>query len=61
MTDMSSAELDTLKGREKVKSIPLGRIATVAEVANVVVFLASDKASYITGQTLNVNGGMYFE
>jgi NAD(P)-dependent dehydrogenase (short-subunit alcohol dehydrogenase family) len=30
------------------------------EVANVVAFLCSDEASYITGQTINVNGGMYF-
>ncbi len=39
--------------------IPLGRPGTPADVAAAVCFLASDEASYITGQVLNVNGGMY--
>ena len=59
-TDMSARELKSDVGREKVRNIPIGRIATVEEIAQVVVFLASDAASYITGQTINVNGGMYF-
>lgn len=45
--------LDTL-----VKSIPLGRWGTVADVANAVAFLASDEASYITGHVLSVDGGL---
>jgi len=49
---------------EKVKSeilnkIPLRRLASPVEVANAVAFLLSDEASYITGETLKVNGGMY--
>jgi 3-oxoacyl-[acyl-carrier protein] reductase len=39
-------------------SIPLGRLGTPDDVANLVCFLASDEAGYITGQTFNVDGGM---
>ena len=42
------------------EKILLGRMGTYEEVASVVVFLASDEASYITAQTINVNGGIYF-
>jgi len=59
-TEMIANELNTPAGREKVRNIPAGRIARPDEVASVVAFLVSDEASYITGQTLNVNGGMYF-
>jgi len=59
-TDMSKYELNTNEGKKKAASIPIGRIATAKEIANVVAFLVSDEASYITGQTINVNGGMYF-
>ena len=41
-----------------VKQIPLGRVGTSDDIANAVVFLASEEASYITGHVLNVNGGM---
>jgi 3-oxoacyl-[acyl-carrier protein] reductase len=40
-----------------VRAIPLGRIGTPAEVAKVIVFLASDAASYIVGETIEINGG----
>ncbi len=39
--------------------IPLGRFGADNEIATAVVFLASDEAAYITGQVLDVNGGMY--
>jgi len=59
-TEMIAAELETEAGKEKVRNIPAGRIATPDEIARAVAFLASDDASYITGQTMNANGGMYF-
>jgi NAD(P)-dependent dehydrogenase (short-subunit alcohol dehydrogenase family) len=40
-----------------VKAIPMGRVGTSEEVANVIAFLASDAASYVTGETIEVNGG----
>jgi 3-oxoacyl-[acyl-carrier protein] reductase len=53
------AEDDFRKNKEQyLKRIPLGRIADPAEIANMVVFLASDRAGYITGATMDVNGGM---
>ena len=42
---------------EMMKNIPLGRFGTVQEVANVVLFLCSPLASYVTGQTIEINGG----
>ena len=56
-TDMTAVLSDAVK-EEMIKTIPLGRTAAPEEVAQAVVFLASDRAGYITGQTLNVDGGM---
>jgi NAD(P)-dependent dehydrogenase (short-subunit alcohol dehydrogenase family) len=42
------------------KSVPLGRIAEPEDVANIVAFLVSDEAAFITGQAYNVNGGTLF-
>jgi 3-oxoacyl-[acyl-carrier protein] reductase len=39
--------------------IPLGRMGQPEDVAEVVAFLASEEASYITGQVIHINGGMY--
>lgn len=55
MTDVLPQEL-----KDKMKTlIPLGRMGSDREVAAAIVFLASDEAGYITGQVLDVNGGMY--
>lgn len=59
-TQMSENELNTKAGQEKIKNIPMGRLGTTNEVAKIALFLASQDASYITGQTVNSNGGMYF-
>jgi 3-oxoacyl-[acyl-carrier protein] reductase len=57
-TDMTKAINDHAQG-DWAAQIPLARPGTAADVAAAVCFLASDEASYITGQVLAVNGGMY--
>ena len=57
-TDMT----DKLPDKQKevlASQIPIGRLGSVEEIAQAVLFLASDGGSYITAQTLHVNGGMY--
>jgi 3-oxoacyl-[acyl-carrier protein] reductase len=56
-TDMT-AELPEARRDEIVAAVPLGRYATAAEVAGVVVFLASDAAGYVTGAVVPVDGGL---
>ncbi len=57
-TDMTQAMTDAAK-EATVAQIPLKRIGNTKDVAETVAFLASDKASYITGQVISVDGGMY--
>ncbi|WP_337056672.1 3-oxoacyl-ACP reductase FabG [Pseudomonas sp. USHLN015] len=52
--ELPEAQRDALLGQ-----IPLGRLGQAEEIAKVVAFLASDSASYVTGATIPVNGGMY--
>ncbi|HZW83599.1 MAG TPA: 3-oxoacyl-[acyl-carrier-protein] reductase [Candidatus Deferrimicrobium sp.] len=56
-TDMTDKLPDELR-QKMLGDIPLGRLGEAKDVANLVVFLASEEASYITGQTINVDGGM---
>jgi 3-oxoacyl-[acyl-carrier protein] reductase len=58
---IASAMTDELNDKQReaiLLKVPAGRLGTAAEVAGCTVFLASDAAAYITGHTLNVNGGM---
>ena len=57
-TDMT-ATLDEKLKAEHMKAIPLARYGQAGEVAELVSFLASDSAAYITGQVIGINGGMY--
>ncbi|MGD9019309.1 MAG: 3-oxoacyl-[acyl-carrier-protein] reductase [Desulfuromonadales bacterium] len=58
VTDMTDGMTD--KARETMtEQIPLGRLGEADDVANAVIFLASEQSSYVTGQVLGVNGGMY--
>src|SRR5690606_29893928 len=57
-TDMVSALPEDMKQR-LIGMTPLSRFGTPEEVANVALFLGSDAASYMTGQTISVNGGLY--
>ena len=57
-TDMTG-ELDPKLKEEHLKAIPLGRYGQADEVAQLVRFLVSESAAYITGQVIGINGGMY--
>jgi 3-oxoacyl-[acyl-carrier protein] reductase len=58
-TDMTAAELPEARRAELLKSIPLGRVGKPEDVAAAVAYLAGPAASYVTGQVLRVNGGLF--
>ncbi|MBD8892739.1 3-oxoacyl-[acyl-carrier-protein] reductase [Roseibium litorale] len=58
---IETAMTDALNEKQKesiLVSVPAGRLGTAAEIASAAVYLASDEAAYVTGQTIHVNGGM---
>ena len=59
-SDMGAAGLQAASVQKAAETILLKRLGTTQEVADAVVFLSSDASSYITAQTINVNGGLYF-
>ncbi len=58
MTDMTDALTDEQR-QALLADIPVGRLGKPEDIAHAVAYLASEEAGYITGETLNVNGGMY--
>jgi 3-oxoacyl-[acyl-carrier protein] reductase len=59
---LATAMTDAIPEKERealIKQIPLQRLGTPLDVAHAVYFLASEQASYITGQVIGVNGGLY--
>ncbi|MCH7612102.1 MAG: 3-oxoacyl-[acyl-carrier-protein] reductase [Candidatus Marinimicrobia bacterium] len=56
-TDMTNKLSDAVK-KELIKQIPLGRIGNPDDIAHMVLYLSSEEAGYITGQTMTVDGGM---
>jgi 3-oxoacyl-[acyl-carrier protein] reductase len=59
-SDMAAAGMAAASVQKAAEGIILGRLGKQSEVADAVIFLASDASSYITAQTINVNGGLYF-
>lgn len=57
-TDMT-AYLDDDARDKLIKDIPLNRLGSVKDISDLVLFLASQEASYITGQTISVDGGLF--
>jgi len=57
-TDMTSYMDDHAK-KEIIKGIPLARLGSVNDISELVIFLSSENASYITGQTISVDGGLF--
>ncbi|TNE66509.1 MAG: SDR family oxidoreductase [Alphaproteobacteria bacterium] len=59
-SEMAASALSNPAVKAAADSVPLKRMGSTDEIANAAVFLASDRSSYVTAQTINVNGGLYF-
>ena len=49
------------KKKKIAELIPVRRLGTAKDISNLILFLASDESSYITGETININGGYYMD
>ena len=56
---INTSMIENIEREKYIKGIPAGRIGEPVEVAHLVSFLASEKSSYITGEVININGGLY--
>ena len=56
-TGMTNQYLDDEKRRQVSQLVPMGRLATTTDIATLVTFLASDLSSYVTGETITIDGG----
>ena len=56
-TEMVRSTIDDARARAYAESFPISRLGQPSEVAELVAFLASDRAAYITGASLDINGG----
>jgi NAD(P)-dependent dehydrogenase (short-subunit alcohol dehydrogenase family) len=59
VTELYYRDIEAARNEEILRQIPLGRPGTTRDIANTVVFLASDYAAYLNGACLNVNGGLF--
>jgi NAD(P)-dependent dehydrogenase (short-subunit alcohol dehydrogenase family) len=59
LADQRSREQGLPTAKERESSIPLGRVGLPDDIARVVALLASDEAAYMTGQAINVTGGLW--
>jgi NAD(P)-dependent dehydrogenase (short-subunit alcohol dehydrogenase family) len=60
-TELAAPMLDGPIGQAAVKAIPAGRVGQPQDIADAVSFLVSERASYVTGEALDVNGGVYID
>jgi 3-oxoacyl-[acyl-carrier protein] reductase len=62
LTETKMSEVFSAQQKQKVvDGIPIGRLAEPEEIANLVLFLCSDMSNYITGETININGGLLMD